>query len=241
MKKIFLFGLFILAPQFMLLAQENFMIKSSVKINDLPEDIALRYEMDYTTWVKNDKWKIEASGKTESFMVYFDSNVLRYYADYNGNKLMASLPKKDLNEKAAGAKKEKKPRIEYTSEKKVIAGYECTKVIINQPEPVNESASLSLAAPQKKESNTIAWITDKIMPADASVRRIAYRNLGLEDLKGTALEAEGVIEAGGSKGSFVLTTQKVDKPKIEAETIESANADYKEVSYSELADQLGLR
>ncbi len=147
--KTFISTLALVLTSSLLSAQDNYTIKISIKTEGLPAEMAAYGEQDMITYMKGDKSKTDISSMMFSSTVYFDGQKMTSLTDAMGNKTAYTATKEELEASDKGEKTEK-PKIEYTTEKKMIAGYECTKAV------------LTSVGKDKKETKTTVWTTEKI-------------------------------------------------------------------------------
>jgi hypothetical protein len=209
-------------------AQDNYTIKMTVKTEGLPPEYAAYGEQEIVTWARGDKSKTEISSMMFNSTVWFDGNNLTSVTDAMGNRTGFTATKEELE--AEKDKNETPPKIEYTSEKKTIAGYECTKAIVTNIDKGN------------KERKTIVWITEKIKTNPAQRRRSgggrSMPNLG--DLKGHPLSMEMTTENMGSELKTVMTTTEVLTTPIDDSTFTPVTEGYKMMTYQEWKDRMKM-
>ncbi len=107
-------------------------IKYDMKIEGMPaEQAAMMGDMEMKSTFKNGKILSETSSMMGGQIVLVDEQGMLMLIDQMGNKTAVKQTKEEM-EKAAAKEKEKPvdPKIEYTTETKMIAGYECKKAII---------------------------------------------------------------------------------------------------------------
>ena len=110
--------------------------------------------------------------------------------------------------------------LEYTSETKEIAGYQCKKLIIRFKDDEG-----------KTTSEGIAWFTEELL-VDPNLN---FEQKNFKDIKGVMMEFE--MEMGqGMKMKFMAT--EVEKKKVPAKDFEIP-ASYKKVTREELMNSLG--
>lgn len=241
MKKI-IASFLVLAGLNLVNAQDNYTLKSIVKVEGMPDDLAAFAEMEITTYVKGNKTKSETTGMMFSNTVYYDNETLTYLADYMGHKTGYVLSKKEIEENEKKEKSGKAPKIEYTNDKKTIAGFECTKAILTTPSDGDEApASPGLSAPAPKQGNiTIVWITDKIKPISREVRNTYNRGMNLGELKGTPLEMQSSMKMQGNEVTFVMTTKEVLTTKIEDSIFMPNTEGYTMMTYHEMKEKMKM-
>ena len=205
------------------ISQECYTMKMNVKTEGLPPEYAAYGEQDIITYIKGDKSKTEVSGMMFNTTVYYDGKQMTSVSDAMGNKSGFTATKEELE--ADDNKKQSKPTIEYTSEKRQIAGYECTKAIV------------TTKGEDGKEQRIITWVTDKIKanPGHRSASRSGMADLG--DLKGTPLAMEMNRNYQGSEMKMVMTTTEVLTNPLD-DSIFKVNTDgYTMMSYKEMKEK----
>jgi hypothetical protein len=123
-------------------------------------------------------------------------------------------------EMADKGKTESKPKIEYTSEKKKIAGYECTKAIVTSTEK------------ETKDSKIIVWVTDKIK-YDAGKNKGGKDMMDLGDIKGYPLEIEIKQSQQGMDMKILMTATDVSTAPLADATFNVSTEGYTMTSYQE--------
>ncbi len=206
------------------IAQENYTMKMTVKTEGLPPEYAAYGEQDIVTYLKGDKSKTEVNSMMFNTTVFYDGKTLTSLSDMMGNKSGYTATKEELE--SQDKNKSAKPKIEYTSEKKNIAGYECTKAIATS------------VGPDKKEKTTILWITDKIK-YDKNRSKTAGRGMtDFGDLKGHPLGMEMSQEMQGSEMKIVMTTTEVSTKPIDDSVFAINTEGYKMMTYQQFQDQM---
>jgi GLPGLI family protein len=94
-----------------------------------PEQASMMGDMETKIVYKDKKTYTEMNSMMVSYKTVTDDNGSLTVMDQMGNKYFTRMTKADMD-KMAAEKKEKDPKIEYTSETKSIAGYECKKAIV---------------------------------------------------------------------------------------------------------------
>ena len=94
-----------------------------------PEQAAMMGEMETKISFKDKKTVTEMASMMMSYKTLTDENGSLTIMDQMGNKFFTRMSKADID-KMSEADKDKEPKIEYTSETKSIAGYECKKAIV---------------------------------------------------------------------------------------------------------------
>lgn len=201
-------------------AQDNITVKMNVKVEGLPPEYAGLGEQEIVTYLKGEKSKSEMSSMMGSNITVYDGKKLISLNEQMGNKSGYTATKEEIEADKDKDKDKTKPKIEYTSEKKTIAGYECTKAIITS------------IGKDKKESKTIAWVTDKIKtPEKAKGGRGGMMELG--DLKGYPLEMEMAMNQQGMDMKVLVSTSEVSTANIDDSVFTVSTDGYKMKTYAE--------
>lgn len=184
------------------LAQNSFTIKMSSVTEGLPEPYASSGNMDMVIYSKGDKYKNETSSMMFNSTTYFDGKILTVLSEFAGNKSAYATSKEELD--ATIDPNESKPTIEYTNEKKMIAGYECTKAIVTK------------IGRDKSETKSIVWFTDKITVNSELARKANRRfTADLGDLKGVPLSIESKGKMFGMDVRTVMTVTEITTGSID--------------------------
>jgi len=207
------------------LAQDNFTIKMTLKIDGMPPELAAASEMDILTYIKGDKLRTERNGMMGSTISVYDGKKMITLNDMMGNKSGFTATKAEL-EATDKDEKPEKPKIEYTTEKKTIAGYECTKVIV------------TYTGKDKKETKMTLWVTDKIKYSHPEAQKGSGRGMtDLSDLKGYPLSMEMSQNIMGADTKMTITATEINTAPID-ESVFVLNTDgFTMVSYKEAQEQ----
>lgn len=208
---------------FMIGAQENYTMKMTMRTEGLPPEEAAFGEQDIVTYVKGDKSKTEVTSMMFNSTIYFDGKTMTTLSEAMGNKSGFTATKEELD--AENVKKESKPKIEYTTEKRKIAGYECTKALITS------------TGDDKKPEVTIVWITDKIKYDNARHKnsRSGMRDFG--DLKGYPLAMEMNKNYMGTDMKIIMTTTDVSTGPIDDKVFIVNTDGYTMMTYKEMKEK----
>lgn len=203
-------------------AQDNYTIKISVKTEGLPAEMAAYGEQDMVTYMKGEKSKTEISSMMFSSTVYFDGKKMTSLTDAMGNKTGYTATKEELEALDKGEKSEK-PKIEYTTEKKMIAGYECTKVIV------------TMVGKDKKETKTTVWTSEKIQNNHMTASKAGKKGMvDLSEVKGYVLGMEMPLNFQGTEAKVVMTTTEVLTSPIDDAVFTVNTEGYKMMSYTDM-------
>lgn len=203
-------------------AQDNYVIKMGVKIEGLPAEYAAMGEMDIITTIKGEKLKTERNGMMESSISVYDGKKMISLSEAMGQKTGFTATKEELEAPDKNTKTEK-PKIEYTSEKKMIAGYECTKVL------------MTTTCADKKDNIVILWVTDKVKYSHPEANKAAGRGMmDLSELKGYPLAMEMNQIANGVPIKILMTTTEISTANID-DSVFILNTDgYTMLSYKDM-------
>ena len=205
------------------IAQDDYTIKMSMKIEGLPAEYAAFGDQDITTYIKGDKLKTERTGMMMSSTVYYDGQKMTSLTDAMGNKSAFTATKAEL-EATEKPDKAAKTKIDYTTEKKSIAGYECTKALIT-------------TTSEGKESKSTVWCTDKIKYNGSAIGKAQNRGPDLSELKGYPLSMEMTDNSQGQEMKIVMTATEVLKIPLDNSIFVPNTDGYKMMTYKEMLDQ----
>ncbi|MCC6372761.1 MAG: hypothetical protein IT236_17285 [Bacteroidia bacterium] len=214
MKKILFSAALLLSAAFVN-AQEgfaSFTIKMNMKMEGLPAEYAAYGEQ-------------EISSMMFTTVSFTDGNKHTSLTEAMGNKTGFVTTKEEMEKIDKKDKTEPKPKIEYTSEKKTIAGYECTKAIVTTIDK------------EKKEAKVNVWFTEKIKLDPA----LTKQNKGMFDLgeiKGTPLEIEIKQNADGTEIKVIITTTEVLTSPIADSFFVPNTEGYTMTTYGEWKDKM---
>lgn len=228
MNKLLTSAAFLLVSAFSL-AQESYTIKMNMKIEGLPPEYAGFGEQEIVSYSKGDKFKQEMTSMMGSQIISFDGKTHYALFEQMGEKSGFTATKEEME---ADQKKDEgaKPKIEYTAEKKMIAGYECNKAIVT---------------PQQKEKKekaepTIVWFTEKLKKPEMKVKSGRRGGMGpdLGDLKGMPLEIEMTSSQGGQNMKVMLTASEVSTGNIDDKEFTPSTEGYKLSTYKEFKEKM---
>lgn len=177
-----------------------------------PEQASMMGDMETKIFFKGAKTYSEMNSMMMSTKAVSDENGSLVLMDQMGNKNYIRTSKAEMD-KNAEVNKDKAPKIEYTSETKTIAGYECKKAIV------------TITTPKDGETKADVWYTEKIPYVTQSGRRGGDIFKGLN---GMAMEftvpqgpmkvkmvAKEVSLEAVPDSKFVLTTEGYTEMKME--------------------------
>jgi len=178
-----------------------------------PEQAAMMGDMETKVYFKENKSLTEMNSMMMNSKALSDDSGNLFLMDQMGNKSFIRTSKAELD-KNAEVNKDKEPKIEYTSETKTIAGYECKK------------ANVTIMTQKNEEFKTEVWYTEKI----TYIRQGGGRKGGemFKGLKGLPMEymipqgpmkikmtAKEVSLEAVPDSKFVLTTEGYTEMKME--------------------------
>jgi hypothetical protein len=209
------------------LAQESLTIKMVNKIKGLPPEYEAMGEMEILTYMKGEKTKTEVSSMMVTSTSVNDGEKITSITEQMGNKTGFTMSKAEMDE-AEKKEKEKpnKPKIEYTTEKKTIAGYECTKVIITNIDK------------DKKENKTVAWVTEKIKRPASPRGRGGMMGPDVGDLKGFPMEMNFKQNQQGMELDITMTVTEVKTDNLADSVFKIDTEGYKISTYKEMQEQM---
>jgi hypothetical protein len=197
----------------------------SIKAEGLPAEYAAYAEQDIITYIKGDKYKSERNGMMNSMVSYYDGKKMITLIETMGNKIGYTATKAEL-EADENDGKTKKPKIEYTSEKKMMAGYECTKVIV------------SMVDEEKKENKVILWVTNEIKYDHPEAKKSSGNGMmDMSDLKGYPLGMEMTQNAQGMEMTIIMTTTEISTAPIDDSVFVANTEGYNMMSYAEMLEK----
>ena len=210
------------------IAQDNYTVKMSMKIEGLPPEYAGFGEQEMVNYVKGEKYKNEVSSMMITSVNVFDGKKFTSVTEQMGNKSGYSATKEELDAASKNDKPEAKPKIEYTTEKKMIAGYECTKAIVTTVDK------------DKKENKMNVWVTEKIKSNQAQGKKSGGRGMMMDfgDLKGYPLEIEMKQSQQGMDMKILITSTEVLTTPIDDAVFTVSTDGYKMSTYKEWQDKM---
>lgn len=195
---------------------QDYTIKSNLKIDGLPAEYAAMAEQEITTYIKGEKSKTEMVGMMGTQLVYADANKMTTLMDNMGQKMGWTATKAEM-EAMEKEKPSKAPEIKYFDEKKVIAGYECSKAIL-----------------ASSEGNVVIWYTDKIKNNNSLANKARGKNsMDLSSLKGYPLSMEISSNANGMEMKINMSASEVLTNNVDDSIFVPNTEGYKMLSYKE--------
>lgn len=207
-------------------AQDDLMVKMIQKIDGLPPEYAAMGESEIVSYHKGEKSKREEINMMGSVVTYNDGNITVVLTEQMGEKTGWTATKEELQAANAKEKDIKKPKIEYLTDKKTIAGYECTKAII------------TVIDKDKKEQKVIVWFTEKLKNNTSKVKARRGPSLNFDDLKGRPLEIEAAGNENGMDLKALITATEVSTAKIDDSVFKIDSTGYKMMTYKEVQEKM---
>lgn len=208
-------------------AQESYTIKMTMKIEGLPPEYAAFGEQEMVNYLKGDLYRNETTSMMGGSSTAFDGKLLTMISDQMGNKSGFTATQEEMD---AAAKEEPldKPKIEYLSESKKIAGYDCTKAILTS---VNKEG---------KENKVTVWITEKIKTNAARGRRTGGRGMQMDfgELKGYPLQIEMSQNQNGTEMKVVISATDVNTASIDDAIFKLDTEGYTMMSYAQYKETM---
>ena len=209
------------------IAQDNYTVKMNMKIEGLPPEYAGFGEQEMVNYIKGDKYKNEVSSMMMTSVSSFDGAKLTSITEQMGNKSGYTATKEELDAASKTEKPETNPKIEYTQEKKTIAGYECSKAI------------LTTVDKDKKENKMNVWVTEKIKSNQTQGKKSGGRmRMNFGDLKGYPLEMEMSTNQQGMEMKILITATEVLTTPIDDGVFTVSTEGYKMMTYKEMQDKM---
>ncbi|MGZ3899343.1 MAG: hypothetical protein ACXVNQ_03290 [Bacteroidia bacterium] len=202
------------------LGQDNVTVKMNVKVEGLPPEYAGFGEQEIVNYMKGEKTKTEMTSMMGSNVTVFDGKKLTSISEQMGNKSGYTATKEEIDADK-GKDKEAKPKIEYTADKKMIAGYECSKAIVTS------------IGKDKKENKMTVWVTDKIKSPETGKANRRNGMMDLSELKGYPLEMEMAANQMGTEMKVMITTSEVSTSNIDDSVFSVSTDGYKMLTYAE--------
>lgn len=207
-------------------AQDNLTVKMSVKVDGLPPELSGMAESEMVIYTKGEKTKEEQTSMMGSSTTINDGKTTTMLIEQMGEKTGWTATNEEIEAANAKDKNADKPKIEYLTDKKTIAGYECTKAIV------------TMIGKDKKETKTTVWFTEKLKysPSKTKGRRGANMNFG--DLKGRPLEIELSMNQQGMDMKVMVTTTEVSTSAIDDSVFKADVTGYKMMTYKEMQEKM---
>jgi len=188
-----------------------------------PEQAAMIGDMELKSTFKNTKVLTEMSSMMFTNQTLVDDKGMVMLMEQMGNKIAVKQTKEEM-EKEEAKQKEKPadPKIEYTTETKTIAGYECKKAIVT-----------TISGKDKKEEKMEIWYSDKFenLNKEGKGRGQSF----MKGLKGVPFEYSGA--QGPMK--FKMVSKEVSIEPVADSKFELSTEGYKMMTMDELKAMQG--
>lgn len=194
-----------------------------MKIEGLPpEQAAMIGDMETKVTFKNGKSLSEMTSMMFTNQTLADDKGMLLLMEQMGNKIAVKQTKEEMEKEEAKQKdKPADPKIEYTTETKMIAGYECKKAIV------------TLIGKDKKEDKMEVWYCDKFENTNKEGKG---RGQGfMKGLKGMPFEYAG----GQGAMKFKLVAKEVSVEPVADSKFELSTDGYKLMTMEELKAMQG--
>ncbi len=189
-----------------------------------PEQAAMIGDMELKSTFKNTMVLTEMSSMMFTNQTLVDDKGMVMLMEQMGNKIAVKQTKEEM-EKEEAKQKEKPadPKIEYTTETKTIAGYECKKAIV------------TMVGKDKKEEKMEIWYSDKFenLNKEGKGRGQSF----MKGLKGVPFEYSGA--QGPMK--FKMVAKEVSIEPVADSKFELSTEGYKMMTMDELKAMQGGR
>lgn len=188
-----------------------------------PEQAAMVGDMELKSTFKNTKVLTEMSSMMFTNQTLIDDKGMVMLMEQMGNKIAIKQTKEEMEKEEAKIKdKPADPKIEYTTETKTIAGYECKKAIVTM-----------ITGKDKKEEKMDIWYSDKF---ENNNKEGKGQGQGfMKGLKGMPFEYAG--GQGGMK--FKMVAKEVSIEPVADSKFELSTEGYKMMTMDELKAMRG--
>ena len=187
-----------------------------------PEQAAMIGDMELKSTFKNAKVLTEMSSMMFTNQTLVDDKGMTMLMEQMGNKIAVKQTKEEMEKEEAKQKdKPADPKIEYTTETKTIAGYECKKAIV------------TMVGKDKKEEKMDIWYSDKFenLNKEGKGRGQSF----MKGLKGVPFEYSGA--QGPMK--FKMVAKEVSIEPVADSKFELSTEGYKMMTMDELKAMQG--
>lgn len=187
-----------------------------------PEQAAMIGDMELKSTFKNGNSLTEMSSMMFTNQTLINDKGMVMLMEQMGNKIAVKQTKEEMEKEEAKMKdKPADPKIEYTTETKTIAGYECKKAIV------------TMVGKDKKEEKMEIWYSDKF---ENNNKEGKGRGQGfMKGLKGMPFEYAG--GQGGMK--FKMVAKEVSVEPVADAKFELSTEGYKMMTMDELKAMQG--
>ncbi|MDI9342092.1 MAG: DUF4412 domain-containing protein [Sediminibacterium sp.] len=209
------------------MAQDCITIKMMNKVDGLPAEYAAMGETETVVYIKGEKSKTEISSMMMSMTMLNDGEKTTTIQEAMGNKMGWVMTKAEAEEASkTDATNPNKPKVEYTTEKKTIAGYECTKVLV------------TTTGKDKQQNTATVWVTDKIKNPNSGKKTGRMMGPDLTGVNGFPLETSFKQNQGGMDITVTSIATEVKTDKIDDSTFTIDTNGYKMMTYKEMKEQI---
>ena len=207
-------------------SQDDLTVKMTVKVDGLPPEYSAMGESETVSYTKGEKSKEETTSMMGSSVTFNDGKLTTVLMEQMGEKTGWTATKEELEAASAKEKSTEKPKIEYLTDKKTIAGYECTKAIV------------TMVGKDKKETKATVWFTEKLKMSENKTKNRRGPNMNFGDLKGRPLEVETSMSQQGMELKIFVTATEVNTSKIDDSVFKADAAGYKMMTYKEMQEKM---
>lgn len=196
-------------------------ITYDMKIEGMPpEQAAMMGDMETKVTFKNEQVLTEVNSMMGSQVFLVDSKGMTMLMDQMGNKIAVKQTKEEM-EKASAKEKSVDTKIEYTTETKTIAGYECKKAVVTV---INKD---------KKEDKVDVWYCEKFENPNKEGK--GRGQAIMKGLKGMAFEYSG----GNGPMKFKMVAKEVSLDPVADAKFNLSTEGYKIMTMEELKGMQG--
>jgi len=206
--------------------QDDLTVKMTVKVDGLPPEYSAMGESEMVSYTKGDKSKEETTSMMGSSVTYNDGKVTTVLMEQMGEKTGWTATKEELEAASTKEKSNEKPKIEYLTDKKTIAGYECTKAIV------------TMVGKDKKETKATVWFTEKLKHTSSKTKNRRGPSMDFGDLKGRPLEVETSMNQQGMELKIFVTATEVSTSAIDDAVFKADPSGYKMMTYKEMQEKM---
>jgi GLPGLI family protein len=200
------------------------MITYGMTIEGLPaEQAAMMGDMEMKLAFKDKKAYSETSSMMFSSKTVADENGMTMLMEQMGNKSYMKMSKADMDKQKDATSKGKEPKIEYLSDTKTIAGYECKKAVITMEG-------------KEGETKSDVWYTEKIPYVSAGGSRKGGTD-AMGGLKGLPMEYS--MMQGPMK--IKMSAKQVSLAKVPDSMFALSTEGYTEIKMDDLKKMTGAK
>lgn len=182
-----------------------------------PEQAAMMGDMETRTTFKNGKVLTEMSSMMFNNQILVDDKGVTMLMEQMGNKMAVKQTKEEMEKENAKSKdKPADPKIEYTTETKTIAGYECKKAIITTIDK------------NKKEEKIDMWYCEKF--PNPNIEGKGKGQHIMKGLKGMPFE----YSANNGPMKFKIVAKEVSEKPVDDSKFNLSTEGYKLMTMDDL-------